>query len=72
MHSDILNYTKLAFNSLKTIQNDTVYQPIKQGAIGLEINGASRNSPVSKKHPQSTTTRVFTFTVVALLSVVNV
>ena len=30
MHSDILNYTKLAFNSLKMIQNDTVYQPIKQ------------------------------------------
>ena len=33
MHSDILNYTKLAFNSLKMIQNDTVYQPIKQGMI---------------------------------------
>ena len=28
MHSDILHYTKLAFNSLKMIQNDTVYQPI--------------------------------------------
>ena len=35
MHSDILNYTKLAFNSLKMIQNDTVYQPIKQGMIDL-------------------------------------
>ena len=35
MHSDILNYTKLAFSSLKMIQNDTVYQPIKQGMIGL-------------------------------------
>ena len=35
MHSDILHYTKLAFNSLKMIQNDTVYQPIKQGTIGL-------------------------------------
>ena len=31
MHSDIFNYTKLAFNSLQMIQNDTVYQPIKQG-----------------------------------------
>ena len=28
-------YTKLAFNSLKMIQNDTVYQSIKQGMIGL-------------------------------------
>ena len=35
MQSDILNYTKLAFNSLQMIQNDTVYQPIKQGMIGL-------------------------------------
>ena len=35
MHIDILNYTKLALNSLKMIQNDTVYQPIKQGMIGL-------------------------------------
>ena len=35
MHIDILNYTKLAFNSLKIIQNDTVYQPVKQGVIGL-------------------------------------
>ena len=26
MHSDILNYTKLAFNSFKMIQNDTVNQ----------------------------------------------
>ena len=24
MHSDILNYTKLAFNSLKMIQNDSL------------------------------------------------
>ena len=31
IHSDILNYTKLAFNSLQMIQNDTVSQPIKQG-----------------------------------------
>ena len=38
MHSGILNYTKLAFNSLKMIQNDTVYQPIKQGMIGYGIN----------------------------------
>ena len=35
MHIDILNYTKLAFNSLKMIQNDTVYQPIKQWMTGL-------------------------------------
>ena len=35
MHSDILNYTKLAFNSIKMIQNDTVYQLLKQGMIGL-------------------------------------
>ena len=35
MHSGILNYTKLAFNSLKMIQNDTVYHSIKQGMIGL-------------------------------------
>ena len=35
MHSDILNYTKLALNSLKIIQNDTVYQPSKQRMIGL-------------------------------------
>ena len=35
MHGDILNYAKLAFNGLKMIQNDTVYQPIKQGMIGL-------------------------------------
>ena len=35
MHSDILSYTKLAFNSLKMIQNYTVYQSIKQGTIGL-------------------------------------
>ena len=33
MHSDMLNYTKLAFNSLKMIQNDTVYQPIIQWMI---------------------------------------
>ena len=34
-NGNILNYTKLAFNSLKIIQNDTVYKPIKQGMIGL-------------------------------------
>ena len=39
MHSDILNYKKLAFNCLKMIQNDTVYQPIKQGMIGLYLPG---------------------------------
>ena len=33
MHSHILHYTKLAFNSLQIIQNNTVYQPIKQGMI---------------------------------------
>ena len=38
MHSDILNYTKLPFNSLKMIQNDTVYQPIKQGLIKQGFN----------------------------------
>ena len=38
MRSDILNYTKLAVNSLKMIQNDTVYQPIKQGMIGLVLS----------------------------------
>ena len=27
MHSDIPNYKQLGFNSLKIIQNDTVYQP---------------------------------------------
>ena len=32
-HSDIPNYTKLAFNSLKMIQNDTVSRPIKRGMI---------------------------------------
>ena len=37
MHSDILNFTKLAFNSLKMIWNDTVYQPIKQGMIGVWV-----------------------------------
>ena len=31
IHSDIPNYTKLAFNGLKMIQNDAVSQPIKQG-----------------------------------------
>ena len=35
LHSDISNYTKLAFNSLKMIRNNTVYQPIKRGMIGL-------------------------------------
>ena len=35
IHSDIPSYTKLAFNSLKMIRNDTVSQPIKQGIIGL-------------------------------------
>ena len=35
IHSDIPNCTKLAFNSLKMIQNDTVSQLIKQGMIGL-------------------------------------
>ena len=30
MHSDIHNYTKLAFNSLKMIQNDTVYHSANQ------------------------------------------
>ena len=35
IHSDIPNYAKLAFNSLKMIQNDTVSQPIRRGMIGL-------------------------------------
>ena len=35
IHSDIPNYTKLAFNNLKMFQNDTVSQPIKQGMIGF-------------------------------------
>ena len=48
MHSDILNYTKLAFNSLKMIQNDTVYQPIKQGMIGLLILRSSRAHVISR------------------------
>ena len=30
-----LDEIELAFNSLKTIRNDTVSQPIKQGIIGL-------------------------------------
>ena len=33
IRSDITNYTKPAFNSLKMIQNYPVYQPIKQGMI---------------------------------------
>ena len=46
MHSDILNYTKLAFNSLKMIQNDTVYQPIKRGDDRpLRIVGGRRRMP---------------------------
>ena len=44
MHSDILHYTKLAFNSLKMIQNDTVYQPIKQEMIG-PLTGVPLTSP---------------------------
>ena len=32
IHSDIPNYTKLAFSSLKMIRNDTVSQPIKRSA----------------------------------------
>ena len=35
IHSDIPNYTKLAFNGLKMIKNDPVSQPIKQGTIGV-------------------------------------
>ena len=35
IHSDRPNYTQLAFDSLKMIQNDPVSQPIKQGMIGL-------------------------------------
>ena len=35
MHSGIPSYKKLDFNSLKMIQNDTAYQPTKQGMIGL-------------------------------------
>ena len=31
MRSDILNYTKLAFNSLKMIQNDTVFSANQTG-----------------------------------------
>ena len=39
MHSDILNYTKLAFNGLKMIQNDTVYLSANQtGADRALIN----------------------------------
>ena len=33
MHSDILNYTKLAFNGLKMIQNDTVYLSANQTGV---------------------------------------
>ena len=36
-HSGIRNYTKLAFNSLKMIPNDTVSQTIRQGMVGLEM-----------------------------------
>ena len=39
MHSDILNYIKLAFNSLKMIENDTVYQPIKRDDQPLTERG---------------------------------
>ena len=34
IHSDIPNYTKLAFSSLTIMKNDPVSQPIKQGMIG--------------------------------------
>ena len=37
MHSVVLNYIKLVFNSLKVIQNYTVYQPIKQGMDGRPL-----------------------------------
>ena len=35
----LFNYTKLAFNSLKMIQNDTVYQPIKQRILSCTPSG---------------------------------
>ena len=44
MHSYILNYTKLAFNSLKMIQNDTVYQPIEQGTFNYNYTIYSRST----------------------------
>ena len=37
LHSGIRNYTKLACNNLKMIPNDTVYQPIRQGMVGLQV-----------------------------------
>ena len=40
MHSDILNYTKLAFNSLKIIQNDS-----------LSANQTGDDRPVSALTP---------------------
>ena len=59
MHSDILNYTKLAFNSLTMIQNDTVYQPTKQGMIGRPASQHQRGDCISYK---STSTCVYTAT----------
>ena len=35
IHGDIPNCTKLAFNSLKMILNDTVSQAIKQGMLAF-------------------------------------
>ena len=35
IHSGICNYTKLACNSLKMIQDGAVSQPIRRGMIGL-------------------------------------
>ena len=40
IHSNIPNYTKLAFNGLKMIQNNTVSRPIKQGMIAFKYCAA--------------------------------
>ena len=52
IHSGILNYTKLAFNSLKMIRNDTVSQPIKQVMIGLQYASSTAVSPAAIISPE--------------------
>ena len=48
IHSDIPNYTKLAFNSLKMIPNDTVSQPIKQEPTAAEFRKRNLQTAIQK------------------------
>ena len=48
IHSGIRNYTKLAFNSLKMIPNNTVSQPIRQGMIGLYDANNNNNNVLAR------------------------